>query len=97
MPLGIPGTPSLYKKVKEYNTINEFCFRVRERISDLMVKHEKDKVFQKIQIRKKELNNLIKNKNVSVCINATDKNIGACNANKIGVIKECDRFFIRTG
>ena len=30
-------------------------------------------------------------KNVSICINDTDKNPGACNADKVDVIKECDR------
>ena len=34
---------------------------------------------------------MIKNKNVSVCTNDTDKNMGACNADKVDVIKECDR------
>ena len=29
--------------------------------------------------------------NVSVCINDADKNMGTCNADKIDVIKECDR------
>ena len=26
-----------------------------------------------------------------MCINDTDKNMGACNADKVDVIKECDR------
>ena len=34
---------------------------------------------------------MIKNKNISVRINDTDKNMGACKADKVDVIKECDR------
>ena len=57
-----------------------------------MIKSEKDKVFQNISDQeKKEFNTLIKNKNVSVCINDTDKNMGACNTDKVNAIKECDR------
>ena len=70
-----------YNTFKEYNAVNEFCFRIRDRISNLMVKSEKDKVFQNISYQEKEeLNTLIKNKNIYVCINDTYKNMGTCNA-----------------
>ena len=55
-------------------------------------KTEKDQVFQNISNQEsKELNNLIKNKNISVCINDTDKNMGAEDADKTDVISECER------
>ena len=37
---------SSYHAFKEYNAVNEFCFGVRDRINNLMVKSEKDKVSQ---------------------------------------------------
>ena len=83
-----------YNAFKEYNAVNKFCSGIRDRISNLMVKSEKDKVFQKNSNQEKnlkELNTLIKNKNISVCVNDTGKNMGACNADKVNAIHECDR------
>ena len=40
---------------------------------------------------KKSLNLLIKNRNVKVCIDDTDKNLGPISADKSDVIKECHR------
>ena len=40
---------------------------------------------------KKALNLLIKNRNIEVCINDTDKNLGAITADKSDVISECRR------
>ena len=37
-----------YNAFKEYNAVNKFCFRIRDSISNLMVKSENDKVFQNI-------------------------------------------------
>ena len=49
-----------YTVFKEYNAVNEFCFRIRNRISYLMIKSDKDKVFQNISTqKKKELYHLI--------------------------------------
>ena len=40
---------------------------------------------------KKALNLLIKNRNVKVCVNNTDKNLGAITTDKSDVITECQR------
>ena len=40
---------------------------------------------------KKALNLLIKNRNVEICINDTDKNLGAISTDKMDVISECRR------
>ena len=40
---------------------------------------------------KKALNCLIKNRNVEICVNDTDKNLGAISADKEDVILECRR------
>ena len=40
---------------------------------------------------KRSLNILIKNKNVKVCINDTDKKLGPISADKSDIIKECQR------
>ena len=40
---------------------------------------------------KKSLNVLIKNRNVKICINDTDKNLGPISTDKSDVIKECQR------
>ena len=40
---------------------------------------------------KKVLNLLIKNQNVEICINDTDKNLGAISVDKMDVISECHR------
>ena len=38
---------------------------------------------------KRSLNMLIKNRNVKICVNDTDKNLGPIRADKSDVIKEC--------
>ena len=40
---------------------------------------------------KKALNRLIQNRNVEICVNDTDKNLGAISADKEDVILECRR------
>ena len=40
---------------------------------------------------KKALNNLIKSRNVEICVNDTDKNLGAISAGKEDTILECCR------
>ena len=41
--------------------------------------------------RKKALNQLIKGRNVEICVNDTDKNLGAISADKNDVVLECRR------
>ena len=41
--------------------------------------------------KKRALNILIKHRNVKVCVNDTDKNLGPLSADKSDVIKECHR------
>ena len=41
--------------------------------------------------KKKSLNVLIKNRNVKICINDTDKNLGPISTDKSDIIKECQR------
>ena len=40
---------------------------------------------------KKALNHLIKNRNVEICVNDTDKNLEAISADKADLISECRR------
>ena len=40
---------------------------------------------------KKALNRLIKNRNEEICVNDTDKNLGAISADKKNVVLECRR------
>ena len=40
---------------------------------------------------KRSLKTLMKNKNVEICIDDTDKNLGPISADKVDVIKECHR------
>ena len=40
---------------------------------------------------KKSLKTLIKNRNEVICVNDTDKNLGAINADKADVVLECQR------
>ena len=41
--------------------------------------------------QQRSLNMLIKNRNVKICVNDTDKNVGPISADKSDVIKECQR------
>ena len=42
-------------------------------------------------MEKKALNRLIKNQNMEICVNDTDKNLGAISADKGDVVLECRR------
>ena len=42
-------------------------------------------------MEKKALNRLIKNQNMEICVNDTDKNLGAISADKGDVVLECLR------
>ena len=74
----------------EYTAINTFCWNIRDGINVLFEKDltEKQNMSNK---EKKALNLLIKNRNVKVCINDTDKNLGAISSDKTDVIMECRR------
>ena len=69
----------------EYTAVNNFCWNVRDEINILFEKYlmEKQNLFNK---EKKALNALIKNRNEVVCVNDTDKNLGAISADKEDVI-----------
>ena len=70
--------------------VNTFCWNVRDTINILFEKNlmEKQNMSNK---EKKALNHLIKYRNVEICVNDTDKNLGAISADKKGVILECHR------
>jgi hypothetical protein len=76
--------------VIEYTAINTFCWNIRDGINVLFEKDltEKQNMSNK---EKKALNLLIKNRNVKICINDTDKNLGAISLDKTDVITECRR------
>ena len=61
--------------------VNTFCRNVRDKINILFEKDliEKQNMSNK---EKKALNRLIKNQNVEICVNDTDKNLGAIRADK---------------
>ena len=74
----------------EYMTVNNFCWNVRDAINILFETDLKEK--QNLSKKeKRSLNVLIKNRNVKIWINDTDKNLGPISADKSDVIKECQR------
>ena len=74
----------------EYTAVNNFCWNVRDAINILFETDIKEK--QKLSNKeKKSLNVLIKNRNVKICINDTDKNLRPISTDKSDVIKECQR------
>ena len=69
-----------------------FGWRVREKINEVIEKMVKHKFGRNISNEEKSaLRNLIRAKNKSIVINDTDKNMGAADADKTDVIKECER------
>ena len=74
----------------EYATVNNFCWNIRDAINILFEKYitEKQNLSNK---GKRLLNILIKNRNVKVCINDTDKNLGPLSTDKSDIIKECHK------
>jgi hypothetical protein len=74
----------------EYTAVNNFCWNVRDEMNVLF---EKD-LMEKQNLsnpEKKSLKTLIKNRNEVICINDTDKNLGAISADKEDVVLECQR------
>ena len=74
----------------EYTAVNNFCWNVRDGINILFETDIKEKQNLSNQ-EKKSLNVLIKHRNVKICINDTDKNLGPISTDKSDVIKECQR------
>jgi len=74
----------------EYAAINTFCWNIRDGINVLFEKDIMGKQNMSNK-EKKALNLLIKNRNVKVCVNDTDKNLGAITTDKCDVITECQR------
>ena len=70
--------------------VNNFCWNVRDGINFLFETDIKEKQNLSNQ-EKKSLKVLIKNQNVKICINDTDKNLGPISTDKSDVIKECQR------
>ena len=77
----------------EYAAINTFCWNIRDVINVLF---EKDLMGKQNMSNKekKALKLLIKNRNIEVCINNTEKNLGAITVDKSDVISECRRHFM---
>ena len=59
--------------------VNNFCWNARDAINILF------------ETEKRSLNVLIKNRNVKICTNDTDKNLGPISADKSDIVKECQR------
>ena len=74
----------------EYMAVNNFCWNVRDGINVLFGSDITEKQNLSHQ-EKKSLNVLIKNQNIKICINDTDKNLGPISTDKSDVIKECQR------
>ena len=74
----------------EYTTVNNFCWNVRDAINVVFETDITEKQNLSNQ-EKRALKTLIKNRNVKVCIDDTDKNLGPISADKSDVIKECHR------
>ena len=87
--------PPFYVKSKnapltEYTAVNTFCWNLRDEINILFQKDLSGNQNMSNK-EKKALNQLIKNRNVEICINDTDKNLGAISADKNDVVLECRR------
>ena len=75
-----------------FNEVNEFCWLLRDGISDLVeniIKHDSSSNLGKKE--KRALHTLVTEKNRIHVINDTDKNLGPANADKSDVINECKR------
>ena len=83
---------SSWNCMEEYNDVNKFCFNVRDRLDIVFQKNLGTKRSQNMSNKEKTaLKVLQQNKNVSVVINDTDKNVGPACADKEDVIKESRR------
>ena len=91
--------PGVFEKNKKFRlksnfvpptAVNNFCQNVRDAINVLFEQDivEKQNLSNK---EKRSLKTLMKNKNVEICIDDTDKNLGPISADKVDVIKECHR------
>ena len=75
----------------EYTAVNKFCWNIRDEINILFENNISEKKLSKKE--KCALNILIKNRNVKIWVNDTDKNLGPISADKDDAIKECQREF----
>ena len=83
---------SLWSCMQEYNSVNKFCFDVRDRLDEVFQRTMGMKRAQNLSNQEKTaLRILHRNKNVNVIINDTDKNFGPAGADKDDVINECTR------
>ena len=94
-----PGTFRLDKQfhlkshfvLKEtFNEVHEFCWLLRDGISDLVIKFIKhDSTSNLCEKEKRALHKLVTENNCVHVINDTDKNLGPANTDKSDVINEC--------
>ena len=77
----------------QYNEIDMFGQRVREKINEVIERVIKQKIGQNISNKEKTaLRNLIRTKNKSIVIKDADKNMGTEeDADKTDVVSECER------
>ena len=75
-----------------FNEVNEFCWLLRDGISNLVEKFIKSDFSTNLcKKEKRALHTLVTEKNRVHVINDTDKNLGPANADKSDGIKECKR------
>ena len=96
-----PGTYQLNKQFhlktyfvskETFNEVDEFCWLLRDGISDLVEKYVKfDSTTNLCKKEKRALHTLVTEKNRVHVINDTDKNLGPASADKSDVIRECKR------
>ena len=96
-----PGTFKLNKQFhlkthfvskETFNEVDEFCWLLRDGISNLVEKFIKSDFSTNLcKKEKRALHTLVTEKNRVHVINDTDKNLGPANADKSDVIKECKR------
>ena len=75
-----------------FNEVNEFCWLLRDGISELVekcTKHDSSSNLGKKE--KRALHKMVTEKNRVHVINDTDKNLGPANVDKSDVINECKR------
>ena len=83
---------SYFVPPETFNKVNEFCWLLRDGISDLIEKFIKfDSTSNLGKKEKRALHKLVTEKNHIHVINDTDKNLGPANADKSDVINECKR------
>ena len=83
---------SSWSCMQEYNSVNKFCFDVRDRLDEVFQHTMGTKRAQNMSNQEKTVLRILHcNKNVDVIINDTDKNVGPACADKDDVINESTR------